>query len=477
MNYNLCVFDLDGTLYPKESTITHKIREKVIAKISQINQVTISEAEMMYKQLPLNYPNPYHGLNSLNLSGDAYRSIFNSILVEKYMHVDESLRLLLKQISGKADIVIVSFAPEQYINRMLEVLGVKEYVKCILSVNSETNYTKEPLLKKLIQSGNYKKYFSIGDDLVNDITPSKELGYIVYHVDFTQKERDIYSVLQILDTQLTVQIPRIMRVENIAICNEKCIICPYDNVKRKKGIMSEELFRQIVIEHSSSVNNPKLLFPASIGEPFLDKNFFDKLKFASKYYSNIATFTNASILTEENFDKYVSFGGKELMLTLHGFSKEMHSKITNTDLYLQVRSNIEAVARKNYELGNPITIYLDIYADDSIACQEFVSKMQQLNVIANHIPLENTHNWGGMVSCYSRKNRKRHCNRIYEQFGVQFDGKVVPCCIDVEGKYILGKMPEMSLNEIFSSQQYKQLVSKEQQGMIHECELCVDCNI
>ena len=33
----LCVFDLDGTLYPKKSDITNKLRERVISEISSVN--------------------------------------------------------------------------------------------------------------------------------------------------------------------------------------------------------------------------------------------------------------------------------------------------------------------------------------------------------------------------------------------------------------------------------------------------------
>lgn len=358
----LCAFDLDGTLYPKESRITHEIRRRVISNIASKNSISFDTAENLYKDLPQKHPNPYKGLESLHISGILYQEIFNSIDIESYIHKDRRLITLFEHLSELADIVIVSFAPKNYINRMLKNLGIHSFVKCVFSVTQETFYSKDTLFCFLGSQNDYDIFFAIGDDLKNDIEPAKNAGFKTFLVNFEKDGCDIYSVINKLNNLIMgKQIPRVMRVENISSCNESCIICPYKTMKRRKGTMTKELYEKIVIEHSKSVDDPKLIFPASIGEPFGDSLFFDKIIFARNYYSNISTFTNATLLSKEVFLKYVQSGGTELILTLHGFSQKMHSYITKSNYYNTVRDNIEIIAETNYGLVSPITLFLDYY--------------------------------------------------------------------------------------------------------------------
>ena len=478
INKFLCVFDLDGTLYPKESSITYEIRKRVISCIASTKSISWETAEELYKTLPLEYPNPYDGLRSLGVSGFQYQEIFNSLNVENYIHSDTKLIALFQHLSKMADIFFVSFAPKPYLIRMLDAIGVKSFVKGIFSVGQENSYSKEPIFKALGSQHKYDTLFSIGDDKINDLVPAEKVGFKSFFVNFEEDGFDIYAVINNLnDFMMRMRIPQIMRVENTNSCNERCMICPYENSRRNKGEMDNELFEKIIIEHSSSVDNPKLIFPASIGEPFLDRCFLDKVSFASKYYTSIATFTNASMLSKDVFLKYIQCGGTELMLTLHGFTKKMHTYITTTELYDTVRSNIEMVAETNSAVQVPITLFLDVYAADSDDCMCFIAKMTDLGVNAHRIDIEKIHNWGGNINQYSKRGKHNDCHRIYEQFGVQYNGAVVPCCIDFEGKYILGDASKQSLKNIFSSSKYDQLVNLEKHGCIRNNSLCSLCNL
>lgn len=478
-NANLCVFDLDGTLYPKESEITYEIRNQVIANIAEKNLISFDSALSMYRELPKQFSNPYDGLKSVNVSSFAYQNVFNSINVEKYVHQDYKLIALLEQLNKISDIIVVSFAPIKYVEKVLSVIGVKPLVKKIYSVSEQSNFSKAPIFNSIINQSDYSSYFAIGDDLINDVLPAEKAGFYSFHINFEKPHSTIYSIIEKLCKIMMyeINIPHVMRVENISICNENCVICPYGTINRDKGIMSNELFKKLIIEHSSLVKQPKLIFPASIGEPFLDEAFIDKVGFASRYYNDISTFTNASVLTTDKFVGYVESGGTELMLTLHGYTAEMHSSITRTNFYNKVRSNIESIVETNSGLIHPITLFLDIYANDSSECSHYINEMRQMGVIAQRLDLKNTHNWGGQVNLYSQKKASERCSRIYEQFAVQYNGIVVPCCIDVEGGYILGDANKQTLKEIFSSKIYRQLVSMEKDGTIRCNKLCSKCNV
>jgi radical SAM protein with 4Fe4S-binding SPASM domain len=319
----------------------------------------------------------------------------------------------------------------------------------------------------------------IGDDYENDILPAETVDCLTYLVDFNFEEANIYSVItEIIRTLMVSSIPSTMRIETYTRCNEKCCFCPYPSLTRKQGRMNIELFGRLVQEHSQIVTNPKILFPASIGEPFLDIDFFSFVAIASKYYKSISTFSNGSVLRAEVVSKYIDSGGTELLLTLHGFNERDYTNITGTDYYHIVRDNIINAARLNSRTGNQLNIILDIYMYGTPSkADKFVEELRNLNVFVNICDIQHTHNWGGKVNDADRKLRVRGCPRIYSQFGVQFDGAVVPCCVDTEGEYKLGNANTQSLSDIFSGQAYLSLVGLEKSELLTEIQMCKYCNI
>ena len=473
----LCVFDLDGTLYPKESPTTFFVRRKVISAIASIQGVSIEAAQKLYNALPNMYPNPYYGLESLGLSSDLYRNIFDSVPVRDYISRDDKLCFLFATLASVSEIIILSFAPPKYVQRMLNALGVDQYVTTVISIDQTEQFQKDVVFRRLRYAGNYETIISVGDDIQNDLMTARKYGIDSILVDF-QQGPDIYSAIcEVIRRFQRPSIPRVMRVENISFCNEACTICPYQKMKRKRGIMSDNLFKKLLLEHSSLTRNPKLIFPASVGEPFLDPLFFERVQYASSMYTEIASFTNATMLTKDAFYQFVSSGGTELMLTLHGFNRKNHERITQTSYYDIVRQNIESAVDANMKLDYPITIFLDIYADSSKDCLLFVDDLTNKGIYVQRIDLDKTHNWGGKVNTFSQRTQKKHCTRIYNQFAVQFDGNVVPCCIDVEGNYSLGNAQITTLTDIFSSDKYIELMSYEQSRAIHKLPLCNQCNV
>src|SRR3982750_2936536 len=43
-------------------------------------------------------------------------------------------------------------------------------------------------------------------------------------------------------------LPEIVQIESTNICNAKCVFCPRDEMHRRQGVMSLELFKKVVDE-------------------------------------------------------------------------------------------------------------------------------------------------------------------------------------------------------------------------------------
>jgi radical SAM protein with 4Fe4S-binding SPASM domain len=68
-----------------------------------------------------------------------------------------------------------------------------------------------------------------------------------------------------------------------------------------------------------------------------------------------------------------------------------------------------------------------------------------------------------------------YCHGGSKQLGILADATVVPCCLDGEGVIGFGNLQFQTLQEIFESQRYKNLVDGFQNHLAHE-ELCQKCS-
>ncbi len=71
-------------------------------------------------------------------------------------------------------------------------------------------------------------------------------------------------------------LPEIVQIESTNICNAKCVFCPRDDMHRRQGIMSFELFTKVVDECAElGITHVRV---HNYGEPFVDRQLVDKVK-------------------------------------------------------------------------------------------------------------------------------------------------------------------------------------------------------
>ena len=64
-------------------------------------------------------------------------------------------------------------------------------------------------------------------------------------------------------------LPEIVQIESTNICNAKCVFCPRDEMHRRQGIMSFELFMKIVDDCVAlGITHVRV---HNYGEPFVDR--------------------------------------------------------------------------------------------------------------------------------------------------------------------------------------------------------------
>src|SRR5918912_915819 len=75
-------------------------------------------------------------------------------------------------------------------------------------------------------------------------------------------------------------LPEIVQIESTNICNAKCVFCPRDEMHRRQGIMSFDLFRKIVDECADlRISHVRM---HNYGEAFIDKRLVGKVRYEKK---------------------------------------------------------------------------------------------------------------------------------------------------------------------------------------------------
>lgn len=258
---------------------------------------------------------------------------------------------------------------------------------------------------------------------------------------------------------------KIVQIETSTRCNARCIFCPHQNLKREKGDMTEILFRKII--NQCKELNISLIFPFLNGEPFLFEKIYDYMEIINQELPNtsIGIFTNCSIVNIDRLKKIKHLG---LFLSVNAYSSETYKKITglNRDIVYENAKNII----KN--IGGNITVSFISCKDNIKEVDEWRTYWKSLNV---KIHIAEMKNYAGDIHVDRGIRQDIVCNRLKEVMTILWDGRVCLCCMDAEGKVILGNVNNDSLINIWNSKKYMEMRNKMLNMKKSEIELCRLC--
>lgn len=289
--------------------------------------------------------------------------------------------------------------------------------------------------------------------------------------------------------------PVSIAIEPTTSCNLRCPECPSGlrSFTRPTGMLEPGLFNRVVDELSPTLSYLIFYFQ---GEPYLNKDFLDMVKYASKKGVYTATSTNAHYLTAEAARKTVDSGLDRLIISIDG---------TTQDTYQQYRigGNLEKViqgtkailqAKKEMKSKTPHVIFQFLVVKPNehqvpdvfklakeLGVDEVGLKTAQVYEYENGNPLipENE-----KYSRYSKQkdgsfklknNWENHCWKLWHSSVITWDGKVVPCCFDKDASYGMGNVAEHSFTQIWNNEKYKKFRASVLRSR-SETDICRNCS-
>ncbi len=138
--------------------------------------------------------------------------------------------------------------------------------------------------------------------------------------------------------------PRVVLLDTCSYCNLECSMCFHREMKRKKGIMSWDLFTKIIDEIADTDKSVRV-WMIFFGEPFIFKNrkpsIFDMISYAKgKGLTDVVTNSNGALMDERSTQKIIDSGLDAIYFGIDAATPETYSKLRVGGDFEETRDNV-----------------------------------------------------------------------------------------------------------------------------------------
>jgi radical SAM protein with 4Fe4S-binding SPASM domain len=248
------------------------------------------------------------------------------------------------------------------------------------------------------------------------------------------------------------------------------------------GTMNMSLYKKII--DNCKKLNIKIITLSFFGEPFLDKEIIEKIKYAKEKGMSVAFYSNASLLTEDLSKNIINSGLDGITISFDGYSKGTYEKIRKKLNFDIVKRNVLNLieTRKNMKKNNPkINLVLVELEENKGEIKQFYrewkKKVDSINII-------NMRNWANDMQKegtkesfhFNKKIKRKPCALIWQKMIVDWNGDVVLCCDDWNHSTVLGNLNKQTIEEIWRGEKLRKIREAHVKGEFWKVPLCSGCN-
>jgi radical SAM protein with 4Fe4S-binding SPASM domain len=278
-------------------------------------------------------------------------------------------------------------------------------------------------------------------------------------------------------------------------CNLRCPECPSGlrAFTRPTGMLRPEFFNKTIDEISNELMYLIFYFQ---GEPYLNPNFLDMVKYASDKKIYTATSTNAHYLNDENSKRTIESGLDRLIISIDGTTQEVYEQYRIGGKLEKVLAGARNIVKWKKELNSktPYIFFQFLVVKPNEHQMEDVKKLaKEIGVddvrfkTAQIYDYEQGNSLIPTIDKFSRykkqddgtytiKNKLANsCWKLSHANVVTWDGLVVPCCFDKDATHTLGDLKQQSFKEIWQNEQYKNFRAQLVGGR-KNIDICANCS-
>ena len=273
--------------------------------------------------------------------------------------------------------------------------------------------------------------------------------------------------------------PLKVTIEITNACNSDCIMCPRQSMTRPVKNMDFELYKKIIDDCGKA--GVKIVQPFNFGEPLMHNRLGEFIRYAKEHTkSRIQISTNAALLTNEKAIELLDSGLDRINIDIDGFTKDTFEKVRKNLDFDRVVENTEKFIELKKKLNKHIFTTVSIINMDETS-GEIAEFKRYWKPRVDRVLDVKYNTWTGSVENRNNfiNNSKRFncpCKMLWDQMVILQDGKVALCCLDYDGKVIVGDMKNESILNIWNGKILNNLRQKQIELKFDEISTCRACN-
>ena len=276
--------------------------------------------------------------------------------------------------------------------------------------------------------------------------------------------------------KLTRLKPVELMIELTNACNLACAMCPHPIMRRGRGVMTYELFREIIDQAAElKIRDIKI---AGLGESLLDKDIANKITYAKKKMLRVKMFTNGMLLGRDRSLQLIESGVDEIFVSIDGGTQLVQERIRKGSSFSMIRDNLgdlQCILREKKKAGKKVPKVIV-----NVTYQEANKDERQLIMgnwggLVDRVRFFPLHNWE--VGEKAPQRASHPCHLPFFQMAICWDGRVALCCIDYECRHQLGDLTEGSISSIWQGKAAMEVRNFHLEYKSDRIALCRSCSL
>jgi radical SAM protein with 4Fe4S-binding SPASM domain len=278
-------------------------------------------------------------------------------------------------------------------------------------------------------------------------------------------------------------------------CNLRCPECPSGlrAFTRPTGMLQQNFFKETIDQLYKELWYLVFYFQ---GEPYLNPDFLDMVKYASQKKIYTATSTNAHYLNDANAKRTVESGLDRLIISIDGTTQEVYEQYRVGGQLHKVLEGTRNIVkwRKELKSKKPFIVFQFLVVKPNEHQMEEVKKLaRECGVDDVWFKTAQVYNFEDdpnqlipSVDKYSRYRKTvngyefkgklaNHCWRLWHDPVITWDGLVAPCCFDKDAQHQLGDLKKKSFKEIWKNGEYSTFRQQILKGR-KNIDICSNCS-
>lgn len=313
------------------------------------------------------------------------------------------------------------------------------------------------------------------EKLLNNITYSRIANYIFARVSYwaSNLTGNVYLNAK----------PISASIEPANYCNLSCPHCPTGRklIEKQDKRLGMSDFRQYIDSLLPELMYLNLYFQ---GEPFLNKDLPEMIKYASDRGVFTCVSTNGNALTESIVQKLSASGIGRLIICLDGATTESYSQYRVGGNFEKVVQGISLAVK----YGLPLEVQCLLLSTTEKEIEQIKALCKDLGVkrlvfkkaqfYDEYLVPQNPKNLrykrdasGALVPKAKLKNK---CWRLFSTIVIDVDGNVPACCFDKSARYSFGNLKETLLKDVWlgeKSNKFRSAILKNRKAI----DICNNC--